>query len=49
MAIDKTKNIQILITMSKELKKEIEDYQFKNRIPNRTAAILELIRKGLSK
>lgn len=47
MAIDSEKNLQILVTMPKELKEEIEDYQFKNRIANRTAAILELIRKSL--
>lgn len=47
MAIDSEKNTQILVTMPKELKEEIEDYQFENRINNRTAAILELIRKGL--
>lgn len=47
MAIDKDKNTQILVTMPWELKEEIEDYQFENRIPNRTTAILDLIRKGL--
>lgn len=47
MAIDSEKNIQILVTMPIELKKDIEDYQFENRVPSRTAAILELIRKGL--
>lgn len=49
MAIDRDKNTQILVTMPWELKEEIEDYQFKNRIPNRTAAILELIEKGIVK
>ena len=47
MAIDPDKKTQILVTMPWELKEEIENYQFSNRIPNRTVAILELIRKGL--
>lgn len=47
MAIDKNINTQILLTMTHTLKEEIEDYQFKNRIPSRTAAIIELIEKGL--
>ena len=49
MAVDKDKNTQILVTMPWELKEEIEDYQFENRIPNRTAAILDLIENGLAK
>lgn len=47
MAIDPKKNTQILLTVSWELKEEIENYQFKSRIPSRTAAIIELIEKGL--
>ena len=47
MAIDPEKNTQILVTMPWELKEKIENYQFSNRIPNRTVAILDLIRKGL--
>lgn len=47
MPIDKEKNTQVLVTMPWELKEEIETYQFENRIPNRTSAILDLIRKGL--
>lgn len=47
MAIDYDKNTQILVTMPKELKEEIEDYQFENRFPSRTSAILDLIEKGL--
>jgi len=47
MAIDKSKNTQILVTMPNQLKEEIENYQFDNRLPSRTAAILELIQKGL--
>lgn len=47
MAIDPKKNTQILLTVSWELKEEIENYQFKSHIPSRTAAIIELIEKGL--
>lgn len=47
MPIDSDKNTQVLVTMPKELKEAIEDYQFANRIPSRTAAILELINKGI--
>lgn len=47
MAIDPEKNTQILLTMPWELKEEIEEYRFNHRIGNRTAAILELIKKGL--
>ena len=47
MAIDKNKNTQILVTTPNDLKEEIENYQFDNRLPSRTAAIVELIRKGL--
>ncbi|WP_373712064.1 ribbon-helix-helix domain-containing protein [Jeotgalibaca porci] len=49
MAIDKSENTQVLLTISKELLKLIEDYQFDNRIPNRSEAIRELIQKGLDK
>lgn len=47
MAIDKDKNTQILLTIPNELKEKVEDYQFSNRKPSRTAAILELIERGL--
>lgn len=49
MAIDKEKNTQVLLTVSNELLKEIEDYQFNNRIPSRSEAIRLLIKKGLEK
>ena len=32
MAIDDSVNTQILLTLPKELLKQIEDYQFENRI-----------------
>ena len=49
MAIDKDKNTQILLTITKELLEKIEDYQFNNRIPSRSETIRELIEKGLKK
>lgn len=49
MAIDKDKNTQILLTLSKELLEKIEDYQFKNRIPSRSETIRLLLEKGLEK
>ncbi|QYA31996.1 ribbon-helix-helix domain-containing protein [Macrococcus psychrotolerans] len=48
MAIDKTKNKQVLVTIPNELLKEIEDFQFENRIPNRNEAIRRLLEKGLN-
>lgn len=49
MAIDKDKNTQVLLTITKELLEKIEDYQFNNRIPNRSEAIRQLIEKGLER
>lgn len=49
MAIDKDKNTQILLSVSKELLKKIEDYQFNNRIKNRSEALRQIIEKGLTK
>lgn len=48
MAVDKTKNKQVLVTIPIELLKEIEDFQFENRIPNRNEAIRRLLEKGLN-
>ena len=47
MSVDKELNSQVLLTLPKELLKEIENYQFENRIKNRSQAIRELIEKGL--
>jgi hypothetical protein len=47
MAIDQSKNAQILLTIPHELKEKIEDYRFENRIQSRNAAILELIKTAL--
>lgn len=47
MAVDKSTKTQILVTFPKELVKQIEDFRFNNRKPNRNAAILDLIKEGL--
>ena len=47
MSIDKTKNTQVLLTISHDLLKKVEDYQFNNRIQNRSEALRMLIEKGL--
>ncbi len=49
MAIDKTKNTQVLVTFPNEILEKVEDYRFETRADNRTKAILELIEKGLEK
>lgn len=49
MAVDKTKNKQVLVTIPNELLKRIEDFQFDNRIPNRNEAIRQLLERGLNK
>lgn len=47
MAVDKSKNTQILITFPNDLLEKIEDYRFENRVDNRSEAIRQLIIKGL--
>jgi len=47
MAIDPDKNTQVLLTVSHGLLEKVEDYQFDNRIPNRSEAMRILIEKGL--
>ena len=42
-----TEKPRFCITVDEELFKEIEDFRFENRYPNRSAATLELIRRGL--
>ena len=37
----------ITITLDEKLLKQIDDYQFENRIRNRSQAIKELIEKGM--
>jgi metal-responsive CopG/Arc/MetJ family transcriptional regulator len=46
MSTDKPR---ILLTLSEELLEEIDDYRYKNRIPARTEAIRQLIKKALPK
>ncbi len=38
----------ITLTIDEELLKALEDYQFDNRIKNRSQAIAELLRKGMA-
>ena len=45
--INKDKNTQVLVTIPLETLEEIENFQFKKRIKNRSEAIRELIKKGL--
>jgi len=40
---------RILLTLSEELLEAIDDYRYKNRIPARTEAIRQLIKKSLPK
>lgn len=49
MAIDKTKNTQILITFPNELVDEIERYWHEKKLKNRSEAIRELVQIGLRK
>lgn len=49
MAIDKTKNTQILVTFPNELVADIEKYWHDNQLKNRNEAIRELVLKGLKK
>jgi len=47
MAVDKTKNTQVLATFSNETVEEIENYWHTNSLKNRNEAIRELVKKGL--
>lgn len=47
MRPEKNKVQRIHISMTPELLDRIECYQANNAIPNRTIAIMELVRKGL--
>jgi metal-responsive CopG/Arc/MetJ family transcriptional regulator len=49
MAIDKTKNTQILVTFPNELVVEIEKYWHDKKLKNRNEAIRELVQFGLRK
>ena len=47
MAIDKTKNTQILVTFPNDMVEKIEEFQFENRYKNRNEAIRALVKKSL--
>jgi metal-responsive CopG/Arc/MetJ family transcriptional regulator len=47
MAVDKTKNTQILVTFPNMIVEEIEKYWHENKLKNRNEAIRELIQLGL--
>jgi metal-responsive CopG/Arc/MetJ family transcriptional regulator len=49
MAVDKTKNTQILVTFPNELVEEIEKYWHDQKLKNRNEAIRELVQKGIQK
>jgi metal-responsive CopG/Arc/MetJ family transcriptional regulator len=47
MAVDKTKNTQILVTFPNDLVEGVEKYWHDNQFKNRNEAIRELVKKGL--
>lgn len=47
MAIDKSKNVQILITIPVELLNQIETYWHKQKLRSRSEGIRELLVRGL--
>jgi metal-responsive CopG/Arc/MetJ family transcriptional regulator len=49
LAIDKSKNTQVLVTFPNEVLEQIENYWYEKRLKNRNEAIRELIQKGLEK
>lgn len=49
LAVDKTKNTQVLVTIPNELLRDIEKYWHEKSLKNRNEAIRELIIKGLEK
>ncbi|MED4017009.1 ribbon-helix-helix domain-containing protein [Sutcliffiella cohnii] len=49
MAVDKTKNTQILVTFPNEMVDQIVEYWHENKLKNRNEAIRELVEKGLKK
>ena len=49
MAIDKSKNTQVLVTFPNEIFEEIEKHWHKNSLKNRNEAIRQLVNKGLEK
>lgn len=49
LAVDKTKNTQVLVTFPYELIEEIEKFWHDKKLKNRNEAIRELIQIGLKK
>lgn len=47
MAVDKTKNAQILLTIPLELLDEVENYWHDKKLKSRNAGILDLIQESL--
>lgn len=47
MAVDKSKNTQVLVTFPNDMIEQIENYWFKNKLKNRNEAIRELVQVGL--
>lgn len=49
MAVDKTKNTQVLVTFPIEMLELIEKHWHDNLLKNRNEAIRDLVQKGLEK
>ncbi|MCM3616670.1 ribbon-helix-helix domain-containing protein [Sutcliffiella horikoshii] len=49
MAVDKSKNTQILVTFPNEMLEEIKKYWHENQLDNRNEAIRQLVASGLKK
>lgn len=47
MAVDKSKNSQVLVTFPNELLEKIDEYWHDNKLKNRNETIRELVRKSL--
>lgn len=48
MAVDKSKNTQVLVTFPNEMLEEIEQYWRKDGCKNRNEGIRKLIKRGLA-
>jgi metal-responsive CopG/Arc/MetJ family transcriptional regulator len=49
MAVDKTKNTQILVTFPNDIVEDIQEYWHEKQLKNRSEAIRELVLIGLKK
>jgi metal-responsive CopG/Arc/MetJ family transcriptional regulator len=49
LAVDKSKNTQVLVTFPNEVLEQIENYWYEKRLKNRNEAIRELVQKGIQK